>query len=379
MRTLFAFAGGNGHFEPQVPLARAAAQAGHEVAFAARPAMIAAVEAAGFRGLATREPVRAIERLPLEPFDAAKEDKVLRYGFAGAAARRRAGDVGEAIESWRPALVVCDELDFGAMIAAEKLGLPHVTVMVNAAGSFVRREVVVPELDRLRGEHGLPPDPELAMPGRDLVLSPFPPSLRDPAFPLPRGSLHYRTASQSTEPFDAPWLARDPVRPLVYFTLGTVFNVESGDLFSRVLAGLAELPIDVIATVGREIDPAELGPQPAHVHVERYVPQYGLLPRCAAVVSHAGSGSVLGALAHGLPSLLLPIGADQPSTAARCAELGVARVLEPITATSGELRDAVAALLDDAPMSRAAARLAAEIAAMPAPEEVVARLEQLFR
>jgi len=37
MRMLFAFAGGSGHLEPLVPIARAAKAAGHSVAFAGRP------------------------------------------------------------------------------------------------------------------------------------------------------------------------------------------------------------------------------------------------------------------------------------------------------------------------------------------------------
>ena len=133
---------------------------------------------------------------------------------------------------------------------------------------------------------------------------------------------------------DAPpeWLA-ELERPLVYFTLGTIFNLESGDLFERVLAGLSGLPVSVVVTVGREVDPKALGPQPGNVRVEQYVPQSLLLPRCDLVVSHAGSGSVVGALAHGLPMVLLPIGADQPLNAARCEALGVARVLDPFHAS----------------------------------------------
>jgi UDP:flavonoid glycosyltransferase YjiC (YdhE family) len=95
------------------------------------------------------------------------------------------------------------------------------------------------------------------------------------------------------------------------------------------------------------------------------------------VVSHGGSGSVLGALAHGLPMLLLPLGADQPLNAARCAALGAARVLDALTATPAEIRGAVSALLEDPAPRAAAERLRDEIAALPGPEHAVARLEVL--
>jgi UDP:flavonoid glycosyltransferase YjiC (YdhE family) len=122
----------------------------------------------------------------------------------------------------------------------------------------------------------------------------------DPELELPRPSVAVAADCADVPPLRGqPGAARRPAT--VYFTLGTVFNLESGDLFERVLAGLAELEIDVVATVGAEIDPAELGPLPPHVRVERFLPQSEILSRYSAVVSHAGSGSVLGALAHGLP------------------------------------------------------------------------------
>jgi MGT family glycosyltransferase len=158
-----------------------------------------------------------------------------------------------------------------------------------------------------------------------------------------------------------------------------VFPLESGDLFARVLAGLGELRVDVVVTVGRDLDPAELGPLPGNVQVERYVPQAELLPRCLAVVSHGGSSSVLGALAHGLPSVLLPLGADQPQNAARCEELGVARVLDAVTATPEAVREAVSAVLSDPAYRSAAELLRDELGALPGPEQAVTLLERLAR
>ena len=49
MRVLFTTLPASGHFHPLVPLARAALQAGHEVAFAAPASFCPAVERVGFR------------------------------------------------------------------------------------------------------------------------------------------------------------------------------------------------------------------------------------------------------------------------------------------------------------------------------------------
>lgn len=375
MRVLFAFVGGNGHFEPMVPVARACVAAGHTVTVVGRQSMAALVERAGFpfvsTGTAHEDPAG---RTALLPLDAQREDRDLREGFARRIARDRAERMLARCADWRPDLVVCDEVDFGSVIAAERLGLPYATVLVTAAGSFIRPEVIAEPLHELRAEHGLPADSDLAMLSRYLVLSPVPASYRDPAFPAPATTHPFRPLVPAAPADPAPpWAGPDTV----YFTLGTVFNTESGDLFNRVLAGLTDLPINLVVTVGHRVDPAEFGRQPAHVHIERYIPQAQVLPWCRAVVSHGGSGSVIGALAHGLPSVLIPMGADQPHNGDRCAALGVARVLDPVAATPESVREAAGAVLADPGYRLAAQRVRDEIAAMPAPEYTVGLLERL--
>ncbi len=381
MRILFAFTGGRGHADPLVPVARAAEAAGHTVAFTGRPAVVPAIEALGFAVFVTGPDARntPAARIPLRELDAEREERDLRDGFAVRNARVRAADMLELCDGWRPDLVVCDEVDFGSMVAAERLGLPHASVLVIGAGSFLRRDLVGDALAALRAEHGLPADPELKMLSRYLVLSPFPPAYRDPAFPLPATAHSFRSFAADTlqggsEP---PWTVRVPGAPIVYFTLGTVFNLESGDLFERVLAGLGRLRVDVVATVGSQIDPEELGPVPGNVHVERHIDQSLVLPHCSAVVSHGGSGSVLGALAHGLPMVVLPMGADQPLNAARCEALGVARVLDAVRAAPEEVAEAVSAVLAEPAYRAAAAALRDELAALPGPEHAVVLLERL--
>jgi UDP:flavonoid glycosyltransferase YjiC (YdhE family) len=360
MRALFTFAGGSGHLEPLVPIARAVREAGHTVAFSGRPAAAARVRELAFEMFVTGPPgpEAPATRTPLLDVDLEREAEVLRDGFAGRIARERAAGVLRICSEWRPDMLVCGEVDFGAMVAAERARLAFAVVLISATERFVRPEVVAEPLAALRAEHGLAPDG----PGERLVLSPFPRRLRPP----PPGAQAFRAVHTIRPQADANG---------VYFTLGTIFNLESGDLFERVLEGLRELPVDVVATVGRNLDPDELGPQPANVRIERYLPQSEVLPRCRAVVSHGGSGSLLAALAHGLPSVLLPMGADQPQNAARCAQLGVARVLDALRATPATVRDAITDVLADPSYRSAAERIAHEIAALPGPEDIVPLLE----
>jgi UDP:flavonoid glycosyltransferase YjiC (YdhE family) len=379
MRILFTFIGGNGHFVPLISVARAAIDRGHTVAFGCGPLMAPTVAAAGFIAL----PVGAAAasppgRQPLRPLDQAREDQEFRDHFARHGARYRVPYLNALCREWQPDLLVCDETDFGAMIIAEHLGLPFATVLVMAAGSFVRAEVVGEALNELRAEQGLPPDPHLEMLSRYLALSPFPPGFRDPAYPLPPTGHSFRpTPIEDTEEAAPVWLATLPSQPTVYFTLGTIFNLESGDLFTRVLTGVGELPINLIVTVGPFLDPAELGPQPANVIVEQYIPQDLILPHCQLIISHGGSGSVSGALWHGRPSLLIPMGADQPLNAARCRQLGLAWVLDPITATPDSIRAAVVDLLHNPGYQQAAAKMRDEFAALPDPAHAVRLLEDV--
>jgi len=335
----------------------------------------------GFTVFAPPGEVEEAERAitSLRPLDMEHEYEVLADFYAGREARDRARLILELSPRWQPDLVVCDEVDFGSMVAAERLGLPHATVLVAASGSFVRPDVVLEPLNSLRAVHGLPPDPEMKMLSRYLVVSPFPPSFRDPAAP-PAPNLRTIRPTPITRGNGrsaAPWVPPHSGRPVIYFTLGTVFNTESGDLFQRVLSGLRELPIELVVTVGRDVDPEIFGPQPGNVRIERYVPQAALLPHCDLVINHGGSGSVIGALAHGLPLVVIPMGADQSLNAARCEQLGVGMRLDAMQATPASIRRAVADVLADPGFRVGAERMREEIAALPGPETIVPLLERL--
>ncbi|MGV9299845.1 glycosyltransferase [Amycolatopsis sp. NPDC003676] len=371
MRILFSFVGGRGHWDPMAPVARALLARGHTVAVAGGGSHVPALAKAGFTTFAVNKPREVgTTRQPMPPVDPARDDWEIRELFARRATQEHVPVLLEIAREWRPDLIVRDEVDFSGAIAAEVLGLPCATVLVLAAGTLLRKELLAEPLAEARAAHGLPDDPELGMLTRGQVLSPIPPSFRDPSSPLRPGTFSFRQGD--------PVAPRQPAeKPHVYFTLGTNFNLESGDLIERTLAGLGQLDAEVTATVGTQIDPAEFGPQPAHVRVERFVPQAELLPRLDLMISHAGSGSVIGALSHGLPSLLFPMGADQPGNARRCAALNVGHALDPETSTPDEICQAAAKVLADPSYREAAQRVQAEINALPDAAETVPVLEAL--
>jgi UDP:flavonoid glycosyltransferase YjiC (YdhE family) len=382
MRVLVTFAGGTGHFLPTLPYARELYARGHQVRYACQEAMVGVVEASGFRAVVTGGAtlLSPDERRPLVPIDRAHEQRVVADFFVARVATERAARTQALIDTWRPDLLLRDEMDLGPGVAAEAAGVPSVDVVVIAAGGFVDAALLRTPLEQLRVQHGLPVDPASIRLHGDLTLAPVPPGLRDPADPLPDTAVAVRPPILDDAAVRGRAAsARPRARRSIYLTLGTVFAQESGDLFSRLLAGLHEVVVDVLVTVGRELDPAELRPQPAHVRVERFVPLAEALVGRDLVVSHAGSGTVVATLALGLPSLLLPLGADQPWTADRCAALGVSRVLDPLTCTPADVKPAVLDLLDDCPERHAAQALADKTAELPNTAEATDQLEALAR
>ena len=334
MRFLFGFVGGTGHLAPQLPIARALVAAGHDVAFSTYFGMVPEVEAAGFEALATGPRVAKppVKKPLLEP-DPEREDEVARRVFAGRLTRERIASVPEHCATFRPDVLVCDETDYGAQIAAGRLGLPFATSLIGPTGAFPRRETIAAALD--------------AMPALPyVVLSGFPPRLR--SVPLPDTALAFRPC----EPSHAEGSA-------IYFTLGTIFIHECGDLPERVLAGLSGF--NCVETI------------------TRFVPQADILPRCRAVISHGGSGTLVASLAHGLPSVLIPLGADQLVNAERAAELGIARVLHAVRATPDDVRAAVLEVIEDPAYAAAARAIRDEIAALPGPESAAQLLTQSRR
>jgi len=284
----------------------------------------------------------------------------------------RARDLITIARDWAADLMISDDADYGAVVAAEAVGVPHVSVVVSAAGGLATPELIAGPLEALRAAVDLPVESGLLMLQRSLTLNQFPPTFRSPAAPLVGSVVNYRSG-----PVPPPPPAADGGK--AYVTLGTIFNTESGDLLAKLTSAVAASPqvSSVIVATGEHIDPSELGPQPDTVMVHRFVHQQQILVSCSVVVCHGGSGSVLDAIRFGLPMILLPLGADQPLNAARCRDLGCAVVLRADRATGAEIAGAVGRVLTEVSYRDAARRLQAELRRLPSIDDIVPALERL--
>ena len=211
---------------------------------------------------------------------------------------------------------------------------------------------------------GLEPDP-LAGLFRHLYVDTWPPSLQNPEIAHLAAVQALRPAAAETSIDEPPaWLDRLAGMPIVYLTMGTIWNRDL-DVFRQVIEAVRDDAVALVVTVGRQNDPAVLGPQPDNVVVHQYVPQAALLGRCDAVITHGGAGTTLGALAYGLPLLVIPQGADQYANADGVVAAGAGCRLRRDEMTVPAIRQSVRALLADPDYRRAAERIAAEIRSMP--------------
>lgn len=381
MRVLFTCIAGSGHFHPLVPIARALQVAGHDIRFASGLALAPQVAAAGFAFFPTGDDARALA-LGLPEIDTlpplAQREVLRRRFFPEILPADRLPALLALAEDWPPDLVVSDNYEFAGRVAAESWGIPHAAVQVAHVYTYSERDILVPALDMLRASVGLPPDPEAAMLFRYLYLLCEAPQFRpdDEILPPTAQRLRRTLFDQSGDERLPAWVATLPARPTVFTTLGTFFGRTPGVL-AAILASARDEPLTLIATVGRDLDPADWGPQPENVRVERYIPQSLLLPACAAVVSHCGSGTMYAALDHGLPLVNIPIAADQPENAARCAALGVGVTVGLDERTPAAIRAAVREVLANPTYRANAERVRDEIATQPGPEHAAVLLERL--
>ena len=204
----------------------------------------------------------------------------------------------------------------------------------------------LPALNAARGEHGLSPLSEVweqwDRAARVLVLT-------SPAFDYEAERLPGNVVYTGPVLDDPAWATDDVAlppgdAPLVVVGLSSTY-MQQADLLRRIVAALDDLPVRALVTTGQSVDPAEV-PGTARVRVVRSAPHSRLFGEAAVVVTHAGHGTLLKALAAGVPAVCVPMGRDQGDNVTRAARHGAVVRLKP-TASVPAVRDAVRAVLDD--------------------------------
>lgn len=379
MRVLVATTANEGHFGPLVPFARACAAAGHEVRVAAPASFDHAVARAGFvhEPFADAPPELAgpiMASLPHLSLDEA-DDIVIRDVFGRMDAQAGLPAVVELVDRWRPDIVLRESAELASVAAAERAGVPHVHVCIGMHEVITRfANAIIDPLVELGRLADVDEGQLAAAVAAETVLSSVPELLDHAAGDVPPEASRVRRFHEPKAAAGSNGLPTwgDPEVPLVYVTFGSVLGAlpHFSGVFREALDSLAELDVRVLMTVGRKVDPATLGPLPRNAHVEQWCPQDAVLSQASAMLGHGGFGTTMGALAAGVPQVVVPIFTfDQAVNSIHVAAVGAGLAVERGSVATAAAE--VSRLLEDPTYAESARRISAAMGALPPPAEAV--------
>jgi UDP:flavonoid glycosyltransferase YjiC (YdhE family) len=174
------------------------------------------------------------------------------------------------------------------------------------------------------------------------------------------------------------WALRRPDRPRVLVTLGTVVPTISGaSNLGVVLEALGGMDVEVVLAAG-SMDLSTLGKLPSNVRSVGFLALSAVLPTCALIVHHGGSGTTASPLHYGVPQLVMPGFADNSLSAQRVTARGVGLSQDPGTATVAGVRELLHRLLTEPAFAEAAAQVSAEMATQPDPSVIINRVTAIL-
>ena len=419
-----------GHLYPQISVAHALRDRGHEVAFYTHESARSVLDAERFELFPfIKVDERRYERIhALEAEVPPTQPKYQTLSVAMTAYRdmlagsipEMVADLQPVIRSWRPDVIVTDPALWASILVVWELTGVPVALLTQMIGSMIpgpdgppwgpglrpprtfttkllSRVVQVGtdivtynmrrNLNRIRAQYALPPMgcSVNAFTGRlPLYLIPSVPELDYNRRDQP-ANVHYIGPCVWTRPAGIPapeWFSSlSTDRPWVHATEGTA-QYQEPFLLRAAARGLANQNMEVILTTGQTWrDPAalRLDSPASNIHVARWLSHQDLLPRCAAIVTTGGAATVLAALQAGVPLVVVPTFWDKSDNAQRVVEAGVGVRLAPRHCTPATLRAAVRRLLEEPAFRENAQRMARRFAEVAGPVRAAELLERLTK
>ena len=356
MRVLVVAAPLLGHVFPLMPLALALREAGHEVVVATGGEALRVRDS----GLRVEDVVPANVRFgPIalrimltHPLVAKREMRGSgRLDFVS----RLFGVVGNAMtaplqafaRSWKPDVVVHEPL----AAAGSALGVPSIVHDVSlfdgleltaAVGARMKAGVRSPQRFCARRRH------------------------RSRSFPTANGCGSSRTAAAAR---CRAWLVEPSGKPRILVSRSTAPGPGAGRMMAAVVKAAEQVDAEFVL-----VRPERTEGLPGNVRTVGWVPIPRVLPFCDGIVHHGGAGTLLGALAAGVPQLVEPGPGDRTVHATAITGRGAGLRAEPREITP----ELLTRLIEDSKLQRAAGEVRAEIAAMPSPAQVARRWESLW-
>ena len=372
MKAAYIPLGAGGHIVSSLPLVGALIKQGVEVDYYAPESFREQVTFAGARFCPFPEVTECYSNpyMAREPFLA-----VIPLVFLGQA-KEALDAVMAGLEKNRPDVILTDALALAGRLAAWKLQLPLVMLFTSYAPgkdfsifrtwpSFPKspaREAarqMAQEFQRQYGGRLLTPE-EIFEGTGDFNLCTLTRSFQ-PGGEAFGDDFFFAGAQISPRPEDGSWLPPANGKPLVYVSLGSLFNHWPA-FFRMLFTVVREMEINVLCSVGRRTTPEELGVIPPNVTVMPYTPQLEALKHADYFITHAGTGSAMEALYFGVPCLCVPQMEEQVFTAHRLMAAGAAcAVLERDDVTEETLKHALETLMTTPSCKESAKKLARQM------------------
>lgn len=375
MRALFITSPGLSHMFPTVPLAHALRAAGHEVRYATGGHVHAVTDA----GLCLVDVTPGVDYAKLfVPDDDDVKDPMhsedLGIGFfARMFGRVSSVAVDGALafaRSWSPDLVLCTPTQGTAPLVATALGVPCVQMPLGPADDLpglddTIRDAMADDYAR----HGVKGEPPVTV-----RITSIPPSMESRL----NGERAEKRWPMRYVPYNGgavlpDWLYRGLGRPRIAVTLGSIDGVGDGiAVLKPLVAAARDVDAEFVLTVGGG-DLSLLGELSDNIRTVDWIPLAALLETCAAIIHHGGSGTMLTAVAAGVPQCVIPHGSYQDSNRDVLSEAGIGFATAAASLGADDCRQ----LLDEPSFRDAARELRDELLTMPAPSEIVPRLTEL--
>jgi zeaxanthin glucosyltransferase len=355
-----------GHLNPMTSLARKLQSRGHEVVFIGIPDCGPIVRAAGLNFVSYCEeefPLGSADKMyrPLAKLQGLEVSRLSVGGPSGALFDAATKHLGQTLLETGVEALVLDTIHSFLQLVPMKLGIPYAQIWNvlhidftgatpacffswphettpealarNANGLQTVGEIFGPMISRAVSyaeKVGL--DVDWSQPGATTsklaVITQTPREFDFPGIPWPE-EFHYAGPfhdDRGREPIPFPW-EKLTDKLLIYASLGTLMN-GLDHIYKAILWAVGKLPeVQLVLSVGKNVDTAALGPIPPGAIVVTSAPQIELLQGAALCITHAGLNTTLESLAQGVPMVAIPIAYDQPGVAARIAHHGVGEFL----------------------------------------------------
>jgi UDP:flavonoid glycosyltransferase YjiC (YdhE family) len=384
MRLLFCASGATGHVLPMRPLCDALLQRGHEIAWVTSKTMASLLPMSQISLYQSTRDIsfyrtKIIDAWPKSAAQSKREwsEQVLAPKLFALIADETCDCLRAIAERWKPDAIIYESCALAAPLVAAQLGLPSVHHGFGIRRSTIRLGRFAAEMASIWQRYGLTA-PDHGTYGESAFIDLTPPGITTDPAPsdvqrFPMRPVHLTTDSATSVRGTAKTSPDTTLRrPRVYLTFGTVQHGNPNLLLAA--RSLASLPIQLRVTTADQALRSEIAALGEHVIADGFTAQSEILPNVDYVVSHAGSGTCLGALAYGLAQLCLPQGADQFFNSDVISSIGAGLALNSDQQSESEIARAMRQIMRDPSYGNAARAIANQIAAMPTADDVAERV-----